>query len=129
MKTFKTTFARILLLWLLSTGFVQVAGWTTKRLTVTPGKSLSPDVAVNGSAVYAVWQDDTSGNDNIYFRRSTDGGITWQAAQALSGRGGSVDSLNPSIAASGSAVFIVWEASASGHNGIYFRTSMNKGIA
>ncbi len=47
------------------------------RLSNTTGKSLSPAVAVSGSNVHVAWYDSTDGNWEIYYKRSTDGGINW----------------------------------------------------
>jgi Tol biopolymer transport system component len=43
--------------------------WTaTRRLTNNAGASLSPALAVNGSSIYVVWEDNTPGNGEIYFK-------------------------------------------------------------
>jgi hypothetical protein len=43
--------------------------WTaTRRLTNNAGASWSPALAVNGSSIYVVWEDDTPGNGEIYFK-------------------------------------------------------------
>ena len=52
--------------------------WTGKRLTTTSGASAAPAVAVDsGDNIYVVYQDDTPGNNEIYFKKSTDGGSVW----------------------------------------------------
>jgi Neuraminidase (sialidase) len=42
-----------------------------QRLTHNSGNSLSPVMAVNGTNLYVVWSDNTPGNYEIYFMRST----------------------------------------------------------
>jgi hypothetical protein len=44
--------------------------WTTKkRLSWNRGRSYSPAIAVNGSNIYVVWEDNTPGNWEIYFKK------------------------------------------------------------
>ncbi len=53
-----------------------------------------------------VWGDDTSGNFEIYHMISTDGGATWGGVNNLSN---AEYSVNPSVAAEGSNIYVVWE--------------------
>lgn len=49
---------------------------------------LIPQIAVddNSGALYVVWQDDRfTGEEQIAFSRSTDGGRTWSATRRISG--------------------------------------------
>ena len=50
------------------------------RLNATNGNSSNPQLVATGdSNVYVVWEDDTPGNSDIFFSRSTDGGgYIWQ---------------------------------------------------
>jgi len=99
--------------------------WTTKRLTNNTGISSYPDIAVWGSNVYVVWQDKTSGNFEIYFRKSTDGGATWKATVNLSNN--SEYSAGPAIAVSDLNVYVVWQDKTPGNFEIYFKKSMDGG--
>jgi hypothetical protein len=54
----------------------------TKRLTFTPGDSLSPSIAVDSSDhLHAVWADNSPDlvHLEIYYKKSTDGGASWTA--------------------------------------------------
>lgn len=53
------------------------------NLSMSPGFSSSPGVAISGSSVYVVWLED----DALWFRRSTDGGRTFEPVVVLSGGG------------------------------------------
>ena len=44
-------------------------------------------IVINGNHVYIAWSDDRDGDSNIRFNRSTDGGVTFAAADTLIGKG------------------------------------------
>lgn len=125
MKTIKIILGASLLTGLLSTGPGYGAVWTTLRLTRTPGASLTPKIAVDGSAVYIVWSDRAPGNEEIYFKKSTDGGVTWQDAQRLTSNAGS--SVSPAVAAEGLNVYVVWADSTPGISQVFFTKSDDGG--
>ena len=102
--------------------------WTQpKRITWTAGPTHYPDIAVDTSGnVFPVWSDNTPGNEEIYCRRSPDAGATWQTTERLTFNGGS--SIGPSIAATSSAVFVVWMDNTPGNNEIYFKRSIGGSI-
>jgi len=102
------------------------ATWkAAKRLTDNEGKSYVPDIAVAGANIYVVWYDDTPGNNEIYFKRSTDGGETWEGAKRLTSNPGA--SQAPAIAANGSKVYVVWLDDTTGNKEIYLRKSADGG--
>ena len=69
--------------------------------------SYDPSVAARGSTVHIVWDDQRDGNYNIYYKRSTDGGTTWEPDVRLTSD--SADSQHPSLAAADSVLHAVWE--------------------
>jgi len=96
------------------------ATWTAnKRLTNNAGYSTNPVIAVDGSNIYVVWEDDTPGNWEIYFKMSDDGGVTWSTNKRLTNNAGY--SNNPAIAVYGSNIYVVWQDTAPGHYEIYFK--------
>ena len=99
--------------------------WTTRRLTNNTGVSAYSAIAINGANVYLVWQDDTPGQFDVYFRRSTDSGATWQSIQRLTYSSGS--SGEPVIAVSGTHVYAAWFDDTPGNFEIYFRHSADGG--
>ena len=104
------------------------ANWDAKkRLTNNAGVSERPAIAASGSNVYVAWYDDSPGNDEIYFRRSTDKGATWLAAKRLTYTG--AYSMRPAIAASGSNVYMAWDDSSTGDFEIYFKKSIDSGAS
>ena len=70
------------------------------------GTADSPTIAVSGNIVHVVWGDGTSGDEDVFYRRSLDGGATFGQTINLSDNPGL--SLNPEIALSGSNVYVVW---------------------
>ena len=98
---------------------------TAKNLTSNAGNSANPSIAVDNLNVYVVWNDDTTGNPEIYFRESNNGGSTWAAPQSLTINAG--DSLNPSIAVNGSNIYVTWEDNTPGNYEIFVMKSTNGG--
>jgi hypothetical protein len=98
---------------------------TDMRLTNAAGSSYYPSVAVSGSTIHVAWQDKRDGNDEIYYNRSTDGGITWGTDMRLTTN--IETSSNPYIAVSGSVVHIVWYDARDGNNEIYYKRSTDGG--
>jgi hypothetical protein len=80
-----------------------------KNLSGNTGFSESPSIAVSGSNVHVVWEDDTgSEEEDILYRRSLDGGGSFpNIIKNLSDNAGS--SRSPAIAASGANVHVVWD--------------------
>jgi hypothetical protein len=104
------------------------ANWTAaKRLTWNSGDSYDPVVAAGPSGhVHVVWYDETPGNFEIYYKRSTDGGVNWSAAKRFTRASGS--SYGPNIIADSSGnVHVVWQDDFPGNSEIYYKRSINGG--
>jgi Neuraminidase (sialidase) len=104
------------------------ADWTSaKRLTWTSGSSEYPGVATDSSlGIHVVWEDDTPGNWEIYYKRTTDGGTSWSLARRLSWTSG--DSHAPAIAIDSSDyIHVVWYDDQTGNNEIYYKQSTDGG--
>ena len=99
--------------------------------TDAPGAAPSnrPQIATLGSAVFVTWYDSRNGNPDIYFNRSLDGGATWLATDVRldTDAPGAAISAQPRIAASGSAVYVVWYDHRNGLEDIYFNRSLDGG--
>ena len=104
------------------------ATWSSvKRLTWTSGISDRPALAAGSSAsVHLVWQDDTPGNQEIYHKRTTDGGTTWGAIKRLTWSSG--DCWTPDITqGSGNSMHLVWSCTASSWDSIFYKKSLDGG--
>jgi Neuraminidase (sialidase) len=102
------------------------ATWSaSERLTDSAGNPVRPDIAVDGSNIYVVWHDDiddTPGNNEIYFKKSDDGGATWSAHERLTNNPG--DSYAAVIAVEGSNIYVVWHDDTPGNAEIYFKQGL-----
>ncbi len=96
------------------------------RLTGNPAVSYSPSIAVNGTVVHLVWYDTSDGNEEIYYKRSTNGGLTWEADVRLTNDPAFSD--NTSIAVSGSYVHVTWMDTRDGNYEIYYIRSTDEGL-
>lgn len=82
-------------------------------------------IASSGSSIHVIWQDNRGGNWEIYYRRSTNGGTTWENERRFTNNTGA--SYDPSISVSGSNVHVVWYDNHQGVPDIYYRRSTDGG--
>jgi hypothetical protein len=95
--------------------------------------NLSSNIALSGRPiisaieenVYVVWMEDTLKDKQIWFRKSSNGGITFDNAISLSRNHDSRDSIIPkAIAAFGNNVYVVWrQLEDNGKSGDIFLTA------
>jgi len=105
------------------------ANWLSEiRLSNNSFDSYRPSVSVSGSLVHVVWYDNRDGNDEIYYKRSTNSGATWGAETRLTSD--ISYSIVPSVTSSGNYVHVVWKE---GRNGsgfeIYYKRSTDGGAS
>ena len=100
---------------------------STENLSNNPGNSTNAQIALSQDNVYLVWSDDTSGNGDIYFKRSVDNGTTFGSTENLSLNNTSLSS-GPQVSTSGNNVYVVWQDIASGKNAIFYRHSNDTGV-
>src|SRR4030043_366785 len=107
MKRLRQIFITVVVILLLFSAIAYGDTWTTgKRLTWNAGSSSYPAIAVDGSNIYVVWDDDTPGNYEIYFKKADDGGRPWTVTKNLSNTTGNSDV--PVIAVDGPNIYVVW---------------------
>lgn len=110
------------------------ATWTKDAHLASGGVlHLTDPVAAAGEQVYVVYLDNLyTANDwccertlgDIYLRRSTDGGVTWKAAQRLTHGAGA---FRLSLAVTGTRVDLIWCDYRSGQWEIFYRRSRDAG--
>ena len=106
------------------------ASWSSnQRLTWTATGSYDADIAVDSSGgVHVVWQQYASGIEEIYYKRSTDGGTSWLPSQRLTWT--SAASELPAIAVDGvDRIHVVWDDYTPGYPDIYYRRSVTGGAS
>ncbi|CAN5243551.1 hypothetical protein BH18THE2_BH18THE2_23620 [soil metagenome] len=91
----------------------------------TPGNSTDPQIALYNNNQYVVWSDDSTGNGDIYFKRSIDNGTTFGSLENLSNSPG--NSTNPQITLYNKNVYVVWSDDSTGNGDIYFKRSIDNG--
>jgi hypothetical protein len=112
-------------------GLLSVTGIT--NLSNNRGDSVDPRIAASDNNVYAVWQDNTPGNSEIFFAASSDSGTSFTSPVNLTPHPvgqPSQDSIAPQIAVSGSNVYVAWVEKVSSSNWeVFFRRSTNGGAS
>ena len=98
-----------------------------RRLTWNAGDSRFPAMAIDSSdTLHVVWQDDTPGNLEIYYKSSADSGTTWSAVRRLTWTAG--DSWHPDVAIdSSSTIHVVWDDDTPEGTEIYYKRSQDGG--
>jgi hypothetical protein len=121
------TFSIIIGIFLLSHSLSAQTWLATKRLTWNSGGSFAPAIAVDSlDRIHLVWREETPGNAEIFYKRSTNGGATWGNTQRITWN--SESSLDPAIAVdSSNYIQVVWHDRSSGNYEIYYKKSTNGG--
>ncbi len=96
------------------------------NLSNNNGFSEHPQIAAQGNNVYVVWADGTSGNKEVMFARSSDGGTTFGDPQNLSSDPS--ESFNQEIAALGNHVYVVWLDKKIDSNSLLLKASADGGV-
>jgi predicted secreted protein with PEFG-CTERM motif len=79
---------------------------TPANISNNAGDSGAPQMIVDGNNIYAVWMDATSGNFDILFSKSTDGGATF--AKPVNVSENLQDSGYPQFTVIGNNVYVTW---------------------
>jgi hypothetical protein len=120
----------LLAAWMFYLAAYALADWSpARRLTWTAGDSRFPAIAMDSSdTVHVVWEDDTPGNWEIYYKKSTDSGTSWSAARRLTWTLG--DSHRPAMAIDSSDIIhVFWDDDTPGGMEIYYKRSSNGGAS
>jgi len=99
------------------------------NLSNNPRTSESPKIAASGGNVYVAWADESPGNFEVLFKRSTDSGASFESTKNLSNN--PPDSLSPKIKASGNNVYVVWddESTLGVSTDVFYKRSTNNGAS
>ena len=99
--------------------------YTREELTSGNVEVFNPSIAAHYKssdtvAVYVVWFDDSTGTDEVWFRRSLDDGNNWDAKVNISGTA-SYESQAPCVATNDNHVYVVWQEETYDAGGNYFQ--------
>ena len=100
---------------------------STLNISENLGFSALPQIAASGNNVYVTWQDNTPGNDDIFFAVSNNNGTSFGLPMNISKTIG--NSVNPQIATSGKNVYVTWQDRTPGNNDIFLAASNNNGTS
>jgi BNR repeat-like domain len=101
----------------------------SKRLTANAGDSVKPALAVDSFGnPHLAWEDDTPGNYEIYYKKSTDGGTNWSTSKRLTWTSGDARELSITVDLSDNP-HVVWYENTPGNYEIYYKRSTDGGAA
>ena len=93
----------------------------TTNISNNTGFSSSPQIESFGNRTFVVWQDNSTGNQEIFLRKSTNGGIYFENTTNISNNTGF--SSSPQIESFGNSTFVVWQDNSTGNQEIFLRKS------
>lgn len=95
------------------------------QLSFGAGDQNNPAAAIVGRTIHVVWQSYLRGQAHVTYIRSLDGGLTWERELSLTDSG--LLDRHPSIAATGSNVFVSWARNDLGREAVFFKASRDSG--
>jgi len=97
------------------------------QVTTDPGSDYHPAITqTENGKVWAMWESDRSGNLDIWYKTSPDGGYTWSSAYQITTDPYS-DSQPAITRTNDGKVWVVWESNRSGNLDIWYKTSPDGG--
>lgn len=90
-----------------------------------PAGSGNPEIKVNSSNVFVVWDGTTPGSNEIFYRKSTNNGSNFDGIKNLSNDGGI--SYEPKVVLSKKNIEIYWRDYKNGQEEILMKKSLNAG--
>jgi hypothetical protein len=95
-------------------------------MSTSTGQSGTPEIIISKDNVYTVWMDNSSGNYDILFAKSTDGGKSFGTPVNISHQ--HADSGYPQFAVNGNNIYVTWTQTITSTNyDIFFAKSTNNG--
>jgi len=90
-----------------------------------PNEETQPVLVMSGSVAVALWVDTRRGNQDLGFRRSTDGGVSWSPFGFLVRS--PFDETDPSLALDGNTALLSWVDRRHGDQDVAYRRSTDAG--
>lgn len=98
---------------------------STWAVPVQIAEGVQASLAAVGTAVHLVWVSERKGEPAVYYRRSVDGGLTWESERRLTEA--SRESWTPSIAAYEATAVVAYVDTRDGNAEVYLRRSGDAG--
>lgn len=119
---FAACFIALLTVSIATTAYGRITDGTSNTLRYSGPRT---SIAVSSNNVYLTWWDNKTGNNEVFFARSDDGGKTFDKENNLSNaKGGSADSQ---ISAQGNNVYVTWWDNKTGDWQVFSKTSGDNG--
>jgi hypothetical protein len=99
----------------------------TKAISNIARDSIIPAIAIEENSLHLVWGDDTSGNDDIFYKRITSRGATTGPTINLNNNGTKQFRYSPTITVSGNIVHVVWLGISPANFDISYKWSLDDG--
>jgi hypothetical protein len=101
--------------------------WSPEFLLTNPTSlDINPKISTSGNNVFIVWDSQRGGTHEVYFRRSTDNGNTWDPEEKLTSS--NINAFNCDITSFDNNIHITWEDHRTGPSGeIFYIRSINFG--
>lgn len=99
----------------------------SKEINVSndPAGSGNPEIKVNSSSVFVVWDGTTPGSNEIFYRKSINNGSNFDGIKNLSNDGGI--SYEPKVVLNKKNLEVYWRDYKNGHEEILMKKSLNAG--
>lgn len=95
--------------------------WSEEKILASLNNSSSPSIAVSGDNVHIVYSD----NDEIFYIRSTDGGLNFETPVQITYS--PFESYSPSISCKNDTIHITWFDRRDGNYEVYYKNSFDNG--
>jgi hypothetical protein len=104
------------------------ASWSTERLTWNPTAQWNPSITTDSNNhIHVTYCDNTPGNTEIFYKKSTDGGVSWRTKRLTWNSG---ESYSPVIASDSSDnLHVVWADNSHGDMEIFLKRSKDGGTS
>jgi hypothetical protein len=96
------------------------------NLSSNSGNSSFPKISIIEDKIYVIWTDNTTGNGDVYFKRSMDNGGTFGGTENLSNNLGR--SSEPDVTLDQEEIYITWTDNTTGNGDVYFKASPDSGF-
>ena len=98
-----------------------------ENISNNDGDSGRSNIATDKDNIYIVWQDDTPGNNEIFFSFSDNNGLSFSQPENISNNDGLSES--PQIAIDKDKIYVVWVDNTPDNRDIFFSFSDNNGFS